>query len=126
MNNMASVRQAVSVNITPTGTTQSINREPAAPRKLVIQIPCLDEAETLAITLADLPREVPGFDIVEWLIVDDGSTDATAQVAVDHGVHHVVRHPTNRGLAQAFMTGIDACLRLDADVIVNTDADNQY
>ena len=102
------------------------NREPAAPRKLVIQIPCLDEAETLAITLADLPREVPGFDIVEWLIVDDGSTDATAQVALDHGVHHVVRHPTNRGLAQAFMTGIDACLRLDADVIVNTDADNQY
>jgi glycosyltransferase involved in cell wall biosynthesis len=94
--------------------------------KLIIQIPCLNEAETLAIALAELPREVEGFDNVEWLIVDDGSTDSTAEIARAHGVHHVVRHPVNRGLAVGFMTGIDACLRLGADVIVNTDADNQY
>ncbi|MEW5833880.1 MAG: glycosyltransferase family 2 protein [Pseudomonadota bacterium] len=94
--------------------------------KLIIQIPCLNESETLAIALADLPREVDGFDTVEWLIIDDGSTDNTAEVAKANGVHHVVRHPVNRGLAEAFMTGIDACLRLGADVIVNTDADNQY
>jgi glycosyltransferase involved in cell wall biosynthesis len=94
--------------------------------KLIIQIPCLNEAETLAIALADLPREVEGFDVVEWLIIDDGSTDNTAEVARANGVHHVVRHPVNRGLAVAFMTGIEACLRLGADVIVNTDADNQY
>jgi glycosyltransferase involved in cell wall biosynthesis len=73
-----------------------------------------------------LPREVEGFDTVEWLIIDDGSTDNTAEVARQNGVHHVIRHPVNRGLAEAFMTGIDACLKLDADVIVNTDADNQY
>ena len=94
--------------------------------KLIIQIPCLNEAETLAIALADLPREVEGFDTVEWLIIDDGSTDDTAEVARENGVHHVVRHPVNRGLAVGFMTGIEACLRLGADVIVNTDADNQY
>jgi glycosyltransferase involved in cell wall biosynthesis len=94
--------------------------------KLIIQIPCLNEAETLAIALAELPREVEGFDNVEWLIIDDGSTDGTAEIARAHGVHHVVRHPVNRGLAVGFMTGIDACLRLGADVIVNTDADNQY
>ena len=94
--------------------------------KLIIQIPCLNESETLAITLADLPHEVEGFDTVEWLIIDDGSTDNTAQVARANGVHHVVRHPVNRGLAVGFMSGLDACLRLGADVIVNTDADNQY
>ena len=94
--------------------------------KLIIQIPCLNEAETLAIALAGLPREVEGFSTVEWLIIDDGSTDNTAEVARRNGVHHVVRHPVNRGLAEAFMTGIDACLKLGADVIVNTDADNQY
>lgn len=94
--------------------------------KLIIQIPCLNEAETLAIALAELPREVEGFDNVEWLIIDDGSIDGTAEIARAHGVHHVVRHPVNRGLAVGFMTGIDACLRLGADVIVNTDADNQY
>jgi glycosyltransferase involved in cell wall biosynthesis len=94
--------------------------------KLIIQIPCLNESETLAIALAELPQEVEGFDTVEWLIIDDGSTDNTAEVARANGVHHVVRHPVNRGLAVAFMTGIEACLRLGADVIVNTDADNQY
>jgi glycosyltransferase involved in cell wall biosynthesis len=94
--------------------------------KLIIQIPCLNEAETLAIALAELPREVEGFDTVEWLIIDDGSTDNTAEVARQNGVQHVVRHPVNRGLAVGFMSGLDACLRLGADVIVNTDADNQY
>jgi glycosyltransferase involved in cell wall biosynthesis len=94
--------------------------------KLIIQIPCYNEAGTLAITLAELPRSVPGFDRVEWLIVDDGSKDDTVQVALENGVDHIVRHTRNRGLAQAFMSGITACLRLGADVIVNTDADNQY
>ncbi len=94
--------------------------------KLIIQIPCLNEAETLHIALAALPRKVEGFDSVEWLIVDDGSTDSTVEVARAQGVDHVVSHTHNRGLAVAFMTGIDACLRLGADVIVNTDADNQY
>lgn len=94
--------------------------------KLVIQIPCLNEAQTLAIALNELPRSVDGFDEVEWLIVDDGSTDGTGALAKQLGVDHVVRHPVNRGLAAAFMTGIDAALRLGADVVVNTDADNQY
>jgi glycosyltransferase involved in cell wall biosynthesis len=94
--------------------------------KLVIQIPCLNEEDALAETLADLPREVPGFDRVEWLIVDDGSTDRTAQVARECGVHHIVRFSSNRGLAVAFQAGLDAALKLGADVIVNTDADNQY
>jgi glycosyltransferase involved in cell wall biosynthesis len=94
--------------------------------KLIIQIPCLNEAGTLAVALGALPRAVPGFDAVEWLIVDDGSSDDTVQVARACGVDHVVSHTRNQGLARAFMTGIDACLRLGADVIVNTDADNQY
>ena len=94
--------------------------------KLIIQIPCLNESGTLAIAINALPREVPGFDSVEWLVVDDGSTDDTAELAKKLGVDHVVRHPVNRGLATAFMTGLDACLRRGADVIVNTDADNQY
>ncbi|MHA1567621.1 MAG: glycosyltransferase family 2 protein [Alphaproteobacteria bacterium] len=94
--------------------------------KLMIQIPCYNEEGTLPIALAALPRQVPGFDVVEWLVVDDGSTDATAEVAKAHGVDHVVRHTRNQGLARGFMTGLDACLRLGADVIVNTDADNQY
>ncbi|MEY4605398.1 MAG: hypothetical protein RLY45_158 [Actinomycetota bacterium] len=94
--------------------------------KLIIQIPCLNEEQTLPQTLADLPRSVPGFDVVEWLVVDDGSTDRTAAVAREHGVDHVVRHHRNRGLAAAFLTGLDAALRAGADVIVNTDADNQY
>lgn len=94
--------------------------------KLIIQIPCYNEAETLAIALAALPRQVDGFDRVEWLIIDDGSHDETVAVALANGVDHVVRHAGNQGLARAFMTGLDACLRLGADVIVNTDADNQY
>ena len=98
----------------------------APTRTLVIQIPCFNEEETLPATLADLPREVPGFDRVEWLVVDDGSTDRTAAVAEQHGVDHIVRHDHNRGLAAAFLTGLDAALRAGADVIVNTDADNQY
>jgi glycosyltransferase involved in cell wall biosynthesis len=97
-----------------------------SPVKLIIQIPCFNEAETLPLTVADLPREVPGIDIVEWLVVDDGSSDRTAEIARELGVDHVVSHSHNRGLAAAFLTGIDACLRAGADVIVNTDADNQY
>jgi glycosyltransferase involved in cell wall biosynthesis len=94
--------------------------------KLIIQIPCLNEEEQLPATLADLPRAVPGFDKVEWLVIDDGSTDRTIEVARRHGVDHVVRLTNNKGLAAAFQAGIDACLKLGADVIVNTDADNQY
>ena len=94
--------------------------------KLIIQIPCYNEAETLPITLAALPRKVPGFDTVEWLIIDDGSRDDTVRIAKENGVDHIVCHTCNQGLARAFMTGLEACLRLGADVIVNTDADNQY
>lgn len=94
--------------------------------KLIIQIPCFNEAQTLSVTLSALPRTVPGFDTVEWLIIDDGSQDDTLRVAKENGVDHIICHTRNQGLARAFMTGIDACLRLGADVIVNTDADNQY
>ena len=94
--------------------------------KLIIQIPCYNEAGTLAITLSALPREVPGFDKVEWLVIDDGSTDKTIKVAQENGADHIVRHIRNQGLARAFMTGIREAVRLGADVIVNTDADNQY
>jgi len=95
-------------------------------RLLIIQIPCLNEEGTLPATLADLPREVDGFDRVEWLIIDDGSTDDTVRIARECGVDHVVSHPANRGLAAAYMTGLETALGLGADVIVNTDADNQY
>ncbi|MFL5906634.1 MAG: glycosyltransferase family 2 protein [Solirubrobacterales bacterium] len=94
--------------------------------KLIIQVPCLNEEESLPAVLGDLPREVAGFDQVEWLVVDDGSTDGTVEVARRHGVDHVVRLTTNKGLATAFQAGLDAGLKLGADVIVNTDADNQY
>ncbi|HKP89630.1 MAG TPA: glycosyltransferase family 2 protein [Thermoleophilaceae bacterium] len=94
--------------------------------KLIIQIPCLNEQDTLPATLADLPREVDGFDEVEWLVIDDGSTDRTVEVARAHGVNHIVRLTNNKGLATAFQAGLDASLKLGADVVVNTDADNQY
>lgn len=94
--------------------------------KLIIQIPCLNESGTLGVAIHALPRNVPGFDLVEWLVIDDGSTDDTAELARSLGVDHVVRHQVNRGLAAAFTTGLDTCLKLGADVIVNTDADNQY
>lgn len=94
--------------------------------KLIIQIPCFNEEKTLAIALEAFPREVPGFDCVEWLIIDDGSTDKTVDIAKKYGVDHIVCHTTNKGLAKGFMTGLNACLALGADVIVNTDADNQY
>ena len=93
---------------------------------LIIQIPCLDEAATLPATLADLPRRIPGIDAIEVLVIDDGSTDDTTKVAREHGVDHIVTLKRRRGLAAAFMAGIDACLRLGADYIVNTDGDNQY
>jgi glycosyltransferase involved in cell wall biosynthesis len=94
--------------------------------KLIIQIPCLDEETTLPATIADLPREIEGIDEVELLVIDDGSTDRTVEVAREHGVEHVVRLANNRGLAAAFQAGLDASLKLGADIVVNTDADNQY
>lgn len=94
--------------------------------KLIIQIPCLNEAATLPETIKDLPRFIEGVDEIEILIIDDGSTDETVGVARSLGVHHIVRHTNNKGLAEAFMSGMDACLRLGADIIVNTDGDNQY
>lgn len=94
--------------------------------KLIIQIPCFNEAETLPVTLKDLPRDVPGFDCVEWLVINDGSTDGTAEIALNNGVNHIVSFTKNQGLARAFLVGLDSCIKLGADVIVNTDADNQY
>jgi glycosyltransferase involved in cell wall biosynthesis len=94
--------------------------------KLIIQIPCFNEEKTLGLALSNLPREVDGVDSVEWLIVDDGSTDKTVDVAKAHGVDYIVSHPRNHGLAKAFMTGLGEALRAGANIIVNTDADNQY
>jgi glycosyltransferase involved in cell wall biosynthesis len=94
--------------------------------KLIIQIPCFNEEQTLPLTLADLPREVPGFDAVEWLVIDDGSSDGTIGVARANGVDHIVKLTNNKGLAAGFQAGLDAALKLGADVVVNTDADNQY
>ena len=94
--------------------------------KLVIQVPCYNEAESLPHALPQLPRVVPGCSSVEWVVIDDGSTDDTAAIATSLGADHVVRHPVNRGLAAAFMTGLEAAVALGADIIVNTDADNQY
>jgi glycosyltransferase involved in cell wall biosynthesis len=94
--------------------------------KLIVQIPCFNEEKTLAATVADIPRQVPGFDVVEVLVIDDGSSDATVEVARKAGVEHVVRFAQNRGLAAAFAAGLEASLRHGATVIVHTDADNQY
>ena len=94
--------------------------------KLIIQIPCYNEENTIAATVADLPRKINGIDTIEYLIINDGSSDNTVDAARKCGVHHIVSYSKNKGLAGAFMTGIDACLRLGADIIVNTDADNQY
>ena len=100
--------------------------DPLPAMKLIIQIPCLNEEEALPVTVRDLPRRVDGFDAVEWLVIDDGSTDRTVEVARELGVDHIVRLTNNKGLANGFQAGLDACLKLGADVIVNTDADNQY
>jgi glycosyltransferase involved in cell wall biosynthesis len=94
--------------------------------KLIIQIPCFNEEAQLPLTLSRLPRQIDGFDAVEWLVIDDGSTDGTIEVARNAGVDHIVRLTNNKGLAAAFQAGLDAGLKLGADVIVNTDADNQY
>jgi len=94
--------------------------------KLIIQIPCFNEQDVLPITLSDLPRDIEDIDIIEILIIDDGSTDNTFQVAKNFGVDHIVSISENKGLANAYMQGIDACLKAGADIIVNTDADNQY
>ncbi len=107
-----------------TGAEQDVEHE--AMHKLIIQIPCYNEEAALPVTLGELPRAVAGFDTVEWLVVDDGSSDRTVEVARAHGVDHVVRLPRHQGLATAFREGLNACVRLRADVIVNTDADNQY
>ncbi len=94
--------------------------------KLIIQIPCYNEAETLTIALNDLPKKIDGIDEIEYLIINDGSTDNTVKVALDWGVHHIVSFTKNKGLARGFMAGLEACLSYGADIIVNTDADNQY
>jgi glycosyltransferase involved in cell wall biosynthesis len=94
--------------------------------KLIIQIPCLNEESTLPATIADIPRQIDGIDSVELLVIDDGSTDRTVEVARENGVEHIVRLTNNKGLAAGFQAGLDACLKLGADVVVNTDADNQY
>ena len=94
--------------------------------KLIIQIPCFNEAETLEIALNDLPKHIDGIDEIEYLIINDGSKDQTVEVARNWGVHHIVNFKRNKGLAKGFMAGMDECLRQGADIIVNTDADNQY
>lgn len=94
--------------------------------KLIIQIPCYNEAQSLPQTVADLPSQVPGINCIETLVIDDGSSDDTVAVAHSLGITHIVQHRKNMGLARAFQTGLDAALRLGADIIVNTDADNQY
>ena len=108
----------------PAAYCASLNR--LSLMKLIIQIPCWDEEAQLPATLGDLPRQVPGVDVVEWLVIDDGSTDRTVEVAREHGVDHIVRLTNNKGLAAAFQAGLDASLKLGADIVVNTDADNQY
>ena len=94
--------------------------------KLIIQIPCYDEKETLPQVISDLPHKLPGIDVIEYLVIDDGSSDGSAELASSLGVHHILRLPSNRGLANAFLLGIRKCIDLGADIIVNTDGDNQY
>lgn len=94
--------------------------------KLIIQIPCYNEEKTLPLTLRDLPKRIPGIDVIETLVIDDGSADDTVRVAREHGVHYIVSLTNNKGLAASFIAGIDACLKQGADIIVNTDGDNQY
>ena len=106
------------------GSANTLIHQPIV--KLIIQIPCLNEEATLPATIADLPRQLDGFDAVELLVIDDGSTDRTVAVARECGVDHIVRLTNNKGLAAGFQAGLDACLKLGADVVVNTDADNQY
>lgn len=94
--------------------------------KLIIQIPCYNEEKTLALTYRDLPKHIDGIDEIEYLIINDGSTDHTVAVARELGIQHIVSFKQNKGLAKGFVAGLDACLQLGADIIVNTDADNQY
>ena len=94
--------------------------------KAIIQIPCLNEEENLPATLKELPRKLTGIDEVKWLVVDDGSRDDTVKIAIENGVDYIISHPNNKGLAQSFITGLEACLYFGADIIINTDADNQY
>ena len=94
--------------------------------KLIVQIPCLNEEQTIRQTIGDIPRTIPGIDLVEVLVIDDGSTDFTAKVACEAGADYVVRHKINKGLAETYRTEIDACMRRGADIVVNTDGDNQY
>jgi glycosyltransferase involved in cell wall biosynthesis len=111
------------------GAPAGIDAEPGVRKKsckLIIQIPCLNEEKTLPLTLSELPRKLPDVDAVEWLVIDDGSSDRTAEVARQLGADHVIRLPGRQGLAAAFSAGLDACLAAGADIIVNTDGDNQY
>ena len=106
---------------------KELKKKKEAPKmKLIIQIPCYNEAETLETTLNDLPKKIEGIDCIEYLIVDDGSEDKTLEVAKRWGVDHIISFSQNKGLARGFMAGLDGCLRNGADIIVNTDADNQY
>jgi glycosyltransferase involved in cell wall biosynthesis len=110
----------------PSAAVEPARRLILAMAKLVIQIPCHNERETLPLVLATLPRALPGLDDIEWLVVDDGSRDGTAEVAIAGGVNHIVRLPQRQGLASAFLAGLEGSLKAGADIIVNTDADNQY
>jgi glycosyltransferase involved in cell wall biosynthesis len=106
--------------------TPTPSQNAGMPLKLIIQIPCFNEAAVLASTVETLPKEIEGIDLIEYLVIDDGSSDATVRVAQEAGVHHVVRMPGHLGLAAAYVAGLEACLKHGADIIVNTDADNQY